>query len=361
MKTLPRSRILLVAISLLVACTTPTPIASLPSPEPTETTLPPTAASTAVPTNTAAPTPTDTSTVAPTTTVTPTSSPSPTVLKSTPTATPALAHAAAIPAGAPLNVAVRRTLDNTMVILGELNQALSGVGGSCDIAVPRFDAVADAPTYDVGEQSSNGQSAYALYRQAVDIINNDAAPKIRRVCTMGGGPIDKLDIQVPHNAISNAIGLLGRALDLLPPAPASGPEPSPTPKPTVATSSMALSDLLRTTMERMQIVGGLLDGAQLNLDTGFCQQFGPQYATLIIEVKLNEADRPATWADSYGAYKAAIHFFQNKLYRAREVCDAGGGTIGKAEFSDMRGAVNASINALAHAYDQLRFKNLLGQ
>ena len=178
---------------------------------------------------------------------------------------------------------------------------------------------------------------------------------------MGGGPIDKLDIQVPHNAISNAIGLLGRALDLLPPAPASGPEPSPTPKPTVATSSMALSDLLRTTMERMQIVGGLLDGAQLNLDTGFCQQFGPQHATLIIEVKLNEADRPATWADSYGAYKAAIHFFQNKLYRAREVCDAGGGTIGKAEFSDMRGAVNASINALAHAYDQLRFKNLLGQ
>ena len=111
----------------------------------------------------------------------------------------------------------------------------------------------------------------------------------------------------------------------------------------------------------MQIVGGLLDGAQTNFSAGFCDQFMPQYRTIITVVALNESGRAPTWIDSYGAYKAAIQYLQNKLYRAREVCDAGGSAIGKAEFNDMRGAVNASINALAHAYDRLGAKNLLGQ
>lgn len=379
MLSLSRWSIVLIVLILLTACNTPTPIALLPSPEPTAMPVPPTATSTVAPTATPQP-PTSTSTSTPTAMSSPTLTATPvptqaatatkaptqsaTAARATATQAPASANgvpiAGAVPAGAPLNVAVNRTFDNAQRLQGELNNVLAGRGGSCDTAIGKYNAIASAPTYAVADQSTDVQTAYGLYRQAIDTINATAA-KVRRVCDAGGGPIGRLDLQEALRSVAQAVALLGRAVDLLPPAPASGPEPSATPKPTAAVSSMALSDLLLKTMERLQIVGGLLDGAQTNLNGGFCDQFTPQYRTIIAVVTLNESGRAPTWIDSYGAYKAAIQYFQNKLYRAREVCDAGGSAIGKAEFNDMRGAVNAAINALAHAYDQLRTKNLLGQ
>jgi len=50
-------------------------------------------------------------------------------------------------------------------------------------------------------------------------------------------------------------------------------------------------------------------------------------------------------------YKVIVNFFQNKLYRAREVCDAGGGQIGNAEFKEMRQAAEAANNVAARAYE----------
>ncbi len=104
-----------------------------------------------------------------------------------------------------------------------------------------------------------------------------------------------------------------------------------------------------------------LDSAQLKLEGGLCTEIVSHYTIVINEAFYDTAGKPATWVDAYGAYKASILYFRNKLYRAWEVCNAGGGTIGKAEFSEMRVGVNASINALAHAYDQLKNANLLGQ
>ena len=111
----------------------------------------------------------------------------------------------------------------------------------------------------------------------------------------------------------------------------------------------------------MQGVGGIMDGAQTKLEAGFCGDFGPRYQTIITPVGLDEAGRAPTWIDSYGAYKAAIGYFQNKLYRAVEVCAAGGATIGQSDFNDMRQAVNTASIVIARAYDQLKHANLLGQ
>ncbi len=66
------------------------------------------------------------------------------------------------------------------------------------------------------------------------------------------------------------------------------------------------------------------------------------------------------WIEQYNAYKVIVNFFQNKLYRAREVCDAGG-KIGPAEYGEMYKAAEAAANAAARAYDQLNKMNLLGQ
>ena len=106
---------------------------------------------------------------------------------------------------------------------------------------------------------------------------------------------------------------------------------------------------------------GSLDAAQTNLDAGFCQQFVPLYNTIITPVTLNEAGHPPAWGEQYNTYKVVLNFFQNRLYRAREVCDAGGGQIGKAEYGEMRQASEAANNVLARAYDALDRAGLLGQ
>jgi len=244
------------------------------------------------------------------------------------------------------------------IVLGEINNVIAGRGGSCDIVVPQYTLLVNAPAYDVSRQSSETQAAYDLYRQGVERVKV-TAPKVLRVC-QGGGAIDKLDIAEAQKGISDAITFFGRASDLLP-APAALPTVVVRPTATSVVSTLALSDLLVQTRDRIRVVTGLLDGAQTNLDAGFCQQFVPQYNAVITPVTLNETGHPPAWGEQYNAYKVIISFFQNKLYHLREVCDAGGGQIGPAEYGEKRQAAEVANNALAKAYDQLNRAGLLGQ
>ena len=338
------------AVALPTATTPPT-ITSTATPKPTSTaTATPTASATGTPTATVTKAPTKAATKAPT--KTPTAPP--------PATSGDVPVSGAVPAGAPLNIAVQRTFDNAQRLLGELNNVLRGVGGSCDVAMGKYNAIAAAPAYDVAAQASEVQTAYGLYRQGIDTVNT-TAQKVRRICEAGGGAIGKLDIQEAQRSVGVAIGLLGRAIDLLPPAPAAGPEPTATPRPAAAPVNMALSDLLLQTMDRLHLMGGHFDGAQVNLDANFCAQFEPLYQTIITEVTLNQDGKAAAWIDSYGAYKAVIHYTQSKLYRAHEVCQAGGGTIGRAEFDNMRVDIDRAAVAAARAYDVLKNANQLGQ
>ncbi|HTP08677.1 MAG TPA: hypothetical protein VMP08_10525 [Anaerolineae bacterium] len=378
MKRFHRSLILLSVLLVVAACTTPTatPVAVVASPEPPVTPLSPTA--TLVPTDTPAPTstftlepshtptlkPTATSTVTPTATATKivvTVTPRPTKTTAATTAANASAPAsvsASIPAGASLSQAVQLAFKAGQIILGEINNSIAGKGGRCDIAVPQYNLIINAPAYDVSQQSSETQAAYDLYRQGIDRVKA-TAPKILRVC-QGGGAIDKLDVAEAQKGASDAIAFFGRASDLLP-APAPLPTTVAKPTATKVVSSMALSDLLVKTRDQIHTVMSLLDSAQTNLDANFCQQFVPVYTTVINQVTLNDSGRPATWVEQYNAYKVIVNYFQNKLYRAREVCDAGGGKIGTAEYGEMHKAAEAAANAAARAYDQLNHAGLLGQ
>ena len=387
--------IIWLALGLIVAgCSTPTPIAQLAPTEPvavaatsTSTAIPPTAppTATAVPptaTSTAMPEPSATATA----TSTPTVTPAPTKLLTTrtPAATkvgttvvtatmvatakpttvqPVSGSSAgfgAVPAGAPLNVAAQRTLDNMLELNKGINGVMVGAAYTCEQFLGRFNAITQSPTYEVHDQTQEIQTAYSYYRSGIDTVKTQMF-EIWRTCDRGGGVVDKLKWGEAIRGLSEAIGALDRAVKLLPAAPATGPEPTATPKPATVTVNMALSDLLLQTMERMHTAGGHLDGAQTDLNAGFCDRFKPLYETIITVVGLDETGRAPIWIDSYGAYKVAIGYFQNKLYRAIEVCNAGGGAIGKSEFGDMRRATDAAAVAVARAYDRLRAENLLGQ
>ena len=265
-----------------------------------------------------------------------------------------------MPAGAPLNVAVQRTMDNLLELNKGINGVMVGAGYTCEQFLGRYNAITQAPTYNVQQQSADVQAAYGYYRSGVDTIQTQLH-ELWRTCDRGGGIVDKLKWGEALRGLNVAIGMLDQAVKLLPTAPAAGPEPTATPKPAVAPVNMALSDLLLQTMDRMHLLGGHFDGAQTNLDANFCGLFEPLYQTIITEVPLNQEGKAAAWIDSYGAYKVIIQYTQNKLYRAREVCQAGGGAIGKSEFSEMRRAIDAAAIAAARAYDVLKNANLLGQ
>jgi hypothetical protein len=251
-------------------------------------------------------------------------------------------------------------MDNMLELNKGINGVMVGAEYTCEQFLGRYNSIAQAPTYDVQNQSQDVQTAYSHYRNAIDTIKTQLY-ELWRSCDRGGSAVDKLKWGEAVHGLDEAIGILDHAIKLLPAASPSGPEPTAAPTPTVQASSIALSDLLLQTMDRMHTVGGILDGAQTNLDAGFCGQCMPLYKTIIAAVTLNESGRDPKWVDSYGAYKVAIQYFQSKLYHAREVCDAGGGAIGRSEFSDMRRAVDAAAITIARAYDELKAKNLLGQ
>lgn len=345
-----------------IAQLTPTePSATATVIPPTATALPPTATFTVEPTATVTPAPTATATATLTRTPIPTLVPTkPAATKASVTATvpPTKASAAApapvsaIPAGSPLSTAVHQTLEVAQRLMGELNGVLSGRGGSCEVAIAKYDAIATAPVYDAARLSPEGQAAYGLYREAIDTINV-TAPKVRRICERGGGAIGRLDIQEAQRSVGVAIGLLGRASDLLPAATAPNLStdivPTATAKPQPV-SAAALADLIKSTFEHMQAVGGLMDGAQLKYEAGTCAEILRHFNAVANIAQYDVTGQPDTVREGYAGYRDGSWYFKNKAYRLKEVCDAGGGAIGKNEFGEMRAAINFAISVVARAY-----------
>jgi hypothetical protein len=251
-------------------------------------------------------------------------------------------------------------MDNLLELNKGINGVMVGARYTCEQFLGHYNSIVQSPVYDVQNQSQEVQAAYGYYRKAVDTIETQLY-ELWRTCDRGGGVVDKLKWGEGVAGLNEAIGIADRAVKLLPTPSPRSPEPTAAPTPTAQASSIALSDLLLQTMDRMHTVGGLLDGAQTNLDAGFCGQAMPLYKTIIAVVTLDESGRDPKWIDSYGAYQVAIQYLQSKLYRAREVCDAGGGAIGPSEFSDMRRAVDAAAITIARAYDELKAGKLLGQ
>ena len=86
--------------------------------------------------------------------------------------------------------------------------------GECPVFLHEYNALANAPTYNVGAQPPNVQAAYSLYRQAIDL----AVPKLMsaaEVCNKGGGEVGRLDWATTGPVLRKAEDLLNQALGAL--------------------------------------------------------------------------------------------------------------------------------------------------
>jgi len=111
-----------------------------------------------------------------------------------------------VSADMPLVNVIRRALA-AMSYIGKVYQG----GGACAPFIDEYNVLKTAPTYDVNAQPANVQTAYSLYRQAIDI----ALPKIQAavdVCNQGGGSVGLLDYGAALPVLRNAEGLLNQAL-----------------------------------------------------------------------------------------------------------------------------------------------------
>ena len=87
-------------------------------------------------------------------------------------------------------------------------------GGQCAPFIDEYNILANAPSYDVSAQPANVQTAYGLYRHALEI----AIPKVMLAvdtCNAGGGSVNKLDYEKALPVLREAEGLLIQAVSLL--------------------------------------------------------------------------------------------------------------------------------------------------
>ena len=216
--------ILAAASVLLAACVTPaapTP-AIVPTEPPTATPVPPTV--TAVPPTATLLPPTATP-VPPTNTAVPTATPVPPTDTLAPTATstrkpitvtPRATATAKPPKAPPLGETITRTRLAIEAIGGQMDRMYGGQSGSCTELRANYSTVVNAPTYDVGAQSSNVQGAYNLYRQAIAIIVERISP-YDKMCAEGGGSVGKLAFDVARGKINEAASMLTNAFNMIAP------------------------------------------------------------------------------------------------------------------------------------------------
>lgn len=95
-----------------------------------------------------------------------------------------------------------------------IGKMFSAGGGQCAPFLDEYNILAKAPTYDVGAQPANVQTAYSLYRHAIEAALPAIASTVD-VCKQGGGMVGKLDFSLALPALREAEGQLIQALTQL--------------------------------------------------------------------------------------------------------------------------------------------------
>ncbi len=344
----------LILISLILslamtACTgatpapEPTAVPSTATSEPTATAVPPTATP-VPPTDTPVPTATSTSTpVPPTNTPAPTNTPRPTdtstpaptkVVTPKPTATKGVASSGGGVSSKPSSLAqsAQQGLDTVLNMTGILDQMLSGGSELCLSLQQKFQSIVNAPQYDVNNQPPEMQQAYGLYRQAIDVVNSQS--ETIADCGKGGGTIGRNNLGALHRLFAQAATLFGQALDL-------------TKRAGGVSAGMPLVDAVSRVRAAMSYLGKVFQGG------GLCQPFVAEYNILVNAPSYDVGAQPPNVQTAHSLYRRAIEIALPQIQLAVDVCNKGGGSVGKLDYGKALPVLRQAEGLLIQALSQL--------
>ena len=364
MKNVLRKSLLVVLASLMTACAAATP-APTPTVVPTEpptvtaTPVPPTATATPVPTATTTPVPPTATPIPPTDTPEPTATPQPT---KTATPKPTLAvtvtpRATALPkpaTSAPVNStssvsSVPSTLLKSISEAKQVVQDLIGVVDQmlnnkqavelCTPAKAMLESILAAPTYDVGGQSASAQQAYALYREAVEIVNSTATTM--RSCGGGGSTIKGSELGLIRRKIGSAGTVLGRAFELA--RPAANQLPAGT-----------LLEAVERTRQAVASLGAALDRATGSGNPETCDPVLADFGALEQAPTFEVGAQPSNVQTAYAVYRQAVSDVLSKADSMASLCRHGGGSLSANDYARTRLALKTAEGMLINALSMLQ-------
>ncbi len=332
--------LLAIALARMTACAS---VAPTPPPPPTNTPLPTATFTPIPPTNTPVP-PTDT----PAPTNTPTKVPTKAIITTPrPTVQPVPISSAQV-SSQPSTVekSAKQGIDTTLAMIGLLDQMTNGKGAElCASLREKYQSIHTAPTYDVNGQTQQVQQAYALYRQAIDLIDSRSAVFLG--CGQGHDAIGAIDLGNTHRTLEQASRLFGQALDWL--------------RRGVSTSSgTPLANAIIRARNAAEDIGGVLD-RRLGAVRAFpwhsnepeCAQMLDDYNIVINSPSFDVSAQPANVQAAYQTYRQAIDQFKDKEEAICSKCSMEHGDLTpttarviRAALTDIGGLLTDALNML---------------
>jgi hypothetical protein len=221
-------------------------------------------------------------------------------------------------------------------------------GGGAELCVPlreKHQSIHNAPTYDVSGQTQQLQQAYALYRQAIDLIDTRSA--IFLACGQGDGALGPLDLGSAHQTLEKAARLFGQAVDWT--------------RQAVGTSSgTPLASAIIQARNAAEDIGGVLD-RRLSAPRAFpwssnepeCAQMLNDYNIVVNSPVFDVSAQPANVQLAYQTYRQAIDQFKEKAEAIRSKCSEDHGTLVlvtarniRSVFSDVGALLTDALNTL---------------
>ncbi|MFN8594720.1 MAG: hypothetical protein U0559_00845 [Anaerolineae bacterium] len=202
-------------------------------------------------------------------------------------------------------------------MIGLINQ-MAGGGGveNCAPLIAQYQSVQQAPTYDVTGQVNEIQQAYAAYRNGISILETRGATILS--CGQNGGPIGPLDLGPVNKTVSKAVDAFGQARDWAKRAVPIAPNSS-------------LLDAAR----RVQLAISQLDLAYQHAGSGQTQECDPfikEHNLLVNAPTFDVSAEPPNVQNAYALYRQGIELTLSKTSIVVEMCNRGGGLVGKLDF-----------------------------
>lgn len=287
---------------------TPEPTATSTPVPPTATPLPPTV--TATPAPTATPQPTNTPKPAPTKVVTP---------KPTNTKAPVVSSGGGVSSQpTTLEQSIEQSFNTALSMIGLINQMISGGGvENCAPLIAQYQSIQHAPTYDMTGQVSELQQAYAAYRNGISILETRGATLLS--CGQNGGPISSLDLGPVNTTLTKSVDAFGQARDWAKRAVPIAPNSS-------------LVDAARRVLTAISQIGLAYQRAGSG-QTEDCDEFIHEHNILVNAPTYDVSAEPSNVQNAYALYREGIELVLSKSSIVVDMCNRGGGMLGKLDYS----------------------------